>query len=84
MYTKMSIAKQAASLTTSLIASKLIAHAIHSVLDVDDDNIAVTVASALGGSYVAYKLQDTTDGLVETAAAKLETLRTQTTTEEQA
>lgn len=83
MYTKMTIAKQAASLATSYIASKLIANAITSVLDIDDDNIAVVVASAIGGSYTAYKLQDTTDGLVEIAAAKIEDLRN-TPTESQA
>ena len=84
MYTKIGIAKQAASLVTSLVAQKLIANTITSVTNVDDDSIAVTVASVIGGMYVASKLQDTTDGLVEVAAAKLEDLRSQNTTAQQA
>lgn len=84
MYTKMYIAKQAAHLTVSWVASKLIANAITTVTDVDEDNFAVILASGIGGSYVAYKLSDQTEQLVEAAAAKLDTLRSAETTEQQA
>lgn len=79
MFTKMEVAKQTATLVTSIAISRVISNTITSVLDVDDDNVAVTVASAIGGWYVAGELKETTDAYVEKAAAKLQNLRSKTT-----
>ena len=78
MYDNLYIAKQAASIVTSLVASRLIKNAILSVTNANDDDLAVLAASSIGGVYVSYKLQNTTNGLVEVAAAKYEDFRNKT------
>jgi hypothetical protein len=84
MYDKLYIAKQAASIAVSAVAQKLIKNAITNVTDMNDDDLAVIIASSIGGVYVSYKLSDTTDNLVELAAAKIETYRNRPTEAQQA
>ena len=82
MYDNLYIAKQAASIVTSVVVTRLIKNALLSVTNADDDNLAVIAASSIGGVYVSYKLQDTTNGLVEVAAAKYEDFRNKTNTQQ--
>jgi len=77
------IAKTAAQLTVSYVATKLIASAISTVTNADEDSFTTILAAGVGGSYVAYKLSPQTDALIEAAADKLYEYRQNHRTEEQ-
>lgn len=69
--TKMDVAKEAANLVTSAVFSSAIATVITRTTDRTDQDTSVRVISALGGWYISNQYRETTDRMVENAAAKL-------------
>jgi methanogenic corrinoid protein MtbC1 len=75
MFTKIELAKEATTITASVLAAKVIASTMTSLTDLDEDGIPVRVAAPVGGWMVANHFRAQTDAAVEWAAAKLETIR---------
>lgn len=82
--TKMDVAKEAASLTASIVCAMGFATVISRTTSMDEDDIPVRVASSLGGWYVANRYRENTDLMVEQAAAKLSNMRESFRTKKQA
>lgn len=75
MFTKIEVAKEAASIALSVYASNLIESTITRTTDLDEDSTAVRIASPLGGWMIAHRLRPQTDAAVEWTASKLTKIR---------
>lgn len=67
--TAMDVAKEAASLTMSVVVGLGLSTAISAATPRDEDDIDVRLASTLGGWYVSNRCRPQTDAMVEDAAA---------------
>jgi len=76
--TKLDYAKFGAKFAVQIVAARVLSNVIVNNTDVEEDSIPLRVGTVVAGCYVGNALEPQTDALVEMAANKLSSLRTQT------
>lgn len=71
MFSKIEIAKNAASAVVAGVTGRLVSNLIIANTDLTDDSTTVNVTADVAGMYVAYKARPYTDAAVENTALRI-------------